>query len=246
MSWINQKQLQKRAVNPGVPTYSGGLKLVGLEASGYDANLWPSFKAIVAAGGNSVQLNVTSGNEASFELLKFYVSDSSGNKVQAVYTGAPVVLDTTSISKDFSTVRPGVKIGIMYKEVNGGSLGETRTLSYEVPMDSGTFAAGITVDTADYLKSDVAGAQILNLDAVYDATPAAEKIDITAKAISCIGLDFEVFENLVSLGTGTVDADGNIVFSDAGVRAPGSYTYKVEITSAGAADGSYNDVTITV
>ena len=244
MALVDQKQLQKRATNPFVKSWSGGLKLVGVDAYGYNADLIVTFSATVAAGGNSVTLDITSGNAAQFELLKFKVADANGKQVMGVYSGAPVVLDTSALDKAYNNNMP-LSIGIVSKEAAGSSLSDNnRVLSYEVQVSAGAFVAGTSFDTADRLNSDDNGLQILDLAAAYTTGP--DQVAISAKAIAAIGLAFEVFENGVSIGTGTVSATGAISLVDAGTRAAGSYTYKVEITTAGAADGSFAEVTITV
>lgn len=240
---ILQKQQQKRRVNPGVKSFSGGLQLRGLDPYGFHAETFPTFSAVVAAGGASVTFDLTSGNAASFEILNFVVSNAKGEQKIVAYAGAPVVADTSALSLDYNNSLP-MAVGIIYREKDAVSLDDNnRTLSYEVLLDVGTFSAGTSIDTADLLNTNKSGI-VIDMAAVYSTGPDQVTVDITA--IAAIGLAFEVFEDGVSQGTGTVGADGTAQFINAGTLAAGDYVYKVEITSEGQAKGSFAEVTVTV
>ena len=110
-------------------------------------------------------------------------------------------------------------------------------------MDVGTFSAGTIVDTSELLNTNQSGIQI-DLAAVYTTGPDQVALDI--KAISAVGLDFEVFQDGVSIGTDTIGADGSAQFVNAGTLAPGSYVFRVEFTTEGQAKGSFAEVTLVV
>jgi len=242
---VNQKQQQKRRVNPGVKQFSGALQLRGLDPSGFHAELFPTFTAVVAAGGASVDFELTSGNFDQFEILNFVVSNAKGEQAILDYVGptGAETLDTSALSQYYNNNLP-FAIGIIYREKAGVTLDDNnRTLSYEVLVDVGSFTAGITVDTADFLNTTESGIQI-DVDAAYSVGP--DQVDVNILAISAAGLAYEVFADGVSAGTGTLGADGSDTFVDAGTLAPGSYTYKVEITTEGQAKGSFAEVVVVV
>jgi hypothetical protein len=245
MNIINQKQQQKRRVNPGVKSFSGALQLRGLDPYGFHAERFPTFTAVVAAGGASVDFELTSGDFDQYEICNFVVSNAKGEQAILDYVGPTGAesLDTSGLDLSYNNNLP-IAIGIIYREKAGVSLDDNnRTLSYEALVDVGSFTAGVTVDTALFLDTNISGIQI-DLAAAYTTGPDQVAVDITA--ISAVGLDFEVFQNGVSAGTGTIGADGTAQFVDAGTLAPGSYTYKVEFTTEGQAKGSFAEVVVVV
>lgn len=245
MNIINQKQQQKRRVNPGVKSFSGGLQLRGLDPSGFHAERFPTFTATVAAGGASVDFALTSGDFAQYEILNFVVSNAKGEQAILDYVGptGAETLDTSALSLAYNNNLP-MAVGIIYREKAGVTLDDNnRTLSYEVLVDVGSFSAGVSIDTADFLNTNDSGIE-MSIAAIYSTGPDQVSVDITA--ISAAGLAYEVFEDGVSQGTGTLAADGTDTFVNAGTLAPGSYTYKVEITSEGQAKGSFAEVVLVV
>lgn len=245
MNIINQKQQQKRRVNPGVKSFSGALQLRGLDPSGFHAERFPTFSADIAAGGASVEFELLSGDFDQYEILNFVVSNSKGQQAILNYTGPTggEVLDTSQIDLSYACNLP-IAVGIIYREKAGVTLDDNnRTLSYEVLLDLGTFSAGTIVDTSELLNTNQSGIQI-DLAAVYTTGPDQVALDI--KAISAVGLDFEVFQDGVSIGTDTIDADGSAQFVNAGTLAPGSYVFRVEFTTEGQAKGSFAEVTLVV
>ena len=242
MNIINQKQQQKRRVNPGVKSFSGGLQLRGLDPYGFHAERFPTFTAVVASGGASVDFELTSGDFDQYEIVNFVVSNAKGQQAILDYAGAGAeTLDTSSISLAYNNNLP-IAVGIIYREKAGVSLDDNnRTLSYEVLLDAGTFSAGTTVDTAELLNTLDSGIEItLEQD---PAQPAGEAL-FNITAISAASLDYEIFRDGVSIGTATLGADGTGQFNE--VIAAGSYTYKIEFTTEGQAKGSFAEIVIVV
>lgn len=245
MNIINQKQQQKRRVNPGVKSFSGALQLRGLDPYGYHAERFPTFSANVAAGGASVDFELLSGDFDQYEILNFVVSNAKGQQAILDYVGptGAETLDTSQLDLSYNNNLP-IAIGIIYREKAGVRLDDNnRTLSYEVLLDVGTFTAGTVVDTSELLNTNQAGIQI-DLSAEYTTGPDQVALDI--KAISAVGLAFEVFQDGVSIGTDTIDSDGSKQFVNAGTLAPGSYVFRVEFTTEGQAKGSFAEVTLVV
>lgn len=245
MNIINQKQQQKRRVNPGVKSYSGALQLRGLDPSGYHAERFPTFKATVAAGGASVDFELLSGDFDQYEILNFVVSNAKGEQKILDYVGPTGAesLDTSQIDLNYNNNLP-ITVGIIYKEKAGVTLDDNnRTLSYEVLLDAGTFSAGTVVDTSELLNTNLAGMQI-DLSAAYSVGPDQVTVDVTA--IAAVGLTFEIFQDGVSQGTAVIGADGKAQFINAGTLAAGSYVYRVEFTTEGQAKGSFAEATVVV
>jgi len=245
MNIINQKQQQKRRVNPGVKSFSGALQLRGLDPSGYHAERFPTFSADVAAGGASVEFELLSGDFDQYEILNFVVSNAKGEQAILDYVGPTggEVLDTSQIDLSYNNNLP-IAVGIIYREKAGVTLDDNnRTLSYEVLLDVGTFSAGTIVNTADLLNTTLAGMQI-DLEAAYSVGPDQVTVDVTA--IAAVGLTFEIFQDGVSQGTAVIGADGKAQFINAGTLAPGSYVYRVEFTTEGQAKGSFAEVVVVV
>jgi hypothetical protein len=239
---MKQKQLQKRATNPFVNPNSGGIILRGVDP-GFDTTA-PTFNLVVAAGGNQLTATLNSGNASLYEFIRVEVTDSSGRTAGGAYSGGAIVIDTTDISKASSSSYPAVNIQIVWQLKEGNSLNDgSRVLSYGVPVDAATMAAGVTINTANRLNTTDRGAQI-SIAAEYTTGPDQVVVDLVA--ISCIGLEFDVLENGSSIGTITIGSDGTGTLTNAATLAPGDYTYKAIVTTAGAAYGSFATVTITV
>ena len=238
------KPLQKRATNPQVNPNSGGIILVGIDP-GYQTDA-PTFSFVGAAGGNSVTATLSSGNASLFEYIMVQITDARGRGSAAKYAGAPLVINTTNVSKASSTTLPNITILVSYKLKEGISLkSETPELSYSIGMDAGSFQAGFTIDNAARLNTTDRGAQI-EITAVYDAsgTPDITTIDIVC--VTAIGLIFNVQKDGVSVGNITVGADGTGQLVANGTLASGSYVFKAICTSAGATFGSYAETTVVV
>lgn len=234
--------MQKRATKVQASPNSGGIYLRGVDP-GYATDV-PTFNIVVAAGGNSVTATLNSGNAALFEYIRVQVSDSKGKSASGLYAGAPIVINTTNVSKASSSVYPNITIAVVYKLKDGVTLkGDSPELNYQVPVDAASMVAGITINTALRFNTTDRGAQI-SIAAEYTTGPDQTTIDVTA--ISAIGLTFEVFENGVSVGTLTIGTDGTGQLVSSATLAPGDYTYKAICTTAGAAQNSFAEVTITV
>jgi hypothetical protein len=244
MAKQDQKQLQKRAVKPFVPSWSGGIKLVGLDPQGFDPTNVPTFSATWDVSAGTLTFDVTSGNAADFGLVKFFLDDCNGTNTQVVYAGAPIAINYNYSATSYVRDMP-IKVGVVYKAKAGLTMGEPRVLDYYAPIARGAFAADFAVDTKDRLHSDDRGMAIYDLAAAYDATGGSEHVDVTANVPAGAGLTFEVFQNNVSIGTGTVGDDGAVAFANAGILAAGDYTYKLVITQ-GVGKNSFNTVSITV
>ncbi len=242
---VNQKQQQKRRVNPGVKSFSGALQLRGLNPHGFHAENFPTFTAVVAAGGQSVEFELTSGDFDKYEIVNFVVSNAKGEQAILDYAGPTGLeaVDTSGLSQAYNNNLP-FSVGIIFREKAGVTLDDNnRTLSYEVLLDVGTFTAGTTVVTADLLNTNDAGIQI-TAEGEYTLGPDQVSIDILA--ISAANLAYEVFQDGVSLGQDVLGADGKDTFVSAGTLAPGTYVFKVEILTEGQAKGSFVEFSLVV
>jgi len=239
-----QKQEQKRATFAHVTPNSGALVLRGVDP-GFDTTA-PEFKLIVAAGGNSATATLTSGNAALFEYIRVEMSDSRGRSASGLYSGAPIVLNTTNVSKASSSVYPNITFMVVFKLKDGVSLSDSVPVqNYQIPLDAATVATGITILTADRLNTNDRGT-VIAITAVYDAsgTPDITTIDITT--IASIGLVYNIQKDGVSVGNITVGSDGTGQLVANGTLASGDYVFKAICTTAGAAFGSFAETTVIV
>ncbi len=242
MAIVTQKQFQNRKTNP-FAINKGGLKQVGIAATNNDENLL-AFQSVIAAGGNTVTFKVASGNAADFKFIKFYVQDSNGNVALGLYAGGDVVVDTTAISKLPTGENTDVKFGVYAELLTGGSLGDgSKCTDYYIPVSAGAMVAGATYNTLDYLNSNEGGAQI-DITAAYDGGTTTTTVDVVALAAA--GLDIDVLLDGVSIGTATLDANGEATVTDVAVVGAGAHTVKVVVTSAGALDNNFAEITLTV
>jgi len=237
-----EKQLQKRATNAFVTPNSGGIVLRGVDV-GHDTTA-PTFSVVIAAGGNSAVATLNSGNAALFEFIRVQFSDSVGKTGAGIYAGAAINLDITNVSKASSSTYPNVTFSVVYKLKDGVSLKDgSPVLNYNVPFDAATLAAGITFNTADRLNTNDRGMQI-EMTALYTLAP--DRVTINILAIAAIGLTFEAFRDVTSLGTVALAANGTGQIVSAGTLAAGTYVFKVICTTPGAAFGSFALKTVTV
>ena len=237
-----QKQLQKRATFTQVTPNSGGLVLRGVDPN-FDTTV-PTFSVVIAAGGNTATATLNSGNATLFEFIRVQFSDSRGHSGGGLYAGAPLVINTTNVSKASASVYPNITMMVVYKLKEGNTLNDgTRVLNYQVPLDAATMAAGITIDTALRLNTTDRGAEI-GIVAEYTLAPDQVTIDLTA--ISAIGLTFEIYKNGVSDGGVVIAADGTAQYVDSGTLVAGTYVYKAICTTNGAAFGSFAEATVIV
>jgi hypothetical protein len=241
----NQKQVQKRATNPYGQAWSTAIQLRGVEPT-HGTVEFPAFTFVVAAGGNSVTATLTSANADKFDYLIVTIEDQAGNSASAKYAGAPLVIDTTAVSKTsfFNGSVPDITISVKFRTTAGNTYkGENANLEAYIPFTSGAFVAGFTFNMLSRLDSDDRG-QIINIEAEYTTGPDTLTVDIVS--IASANLEVEIFEGATSLGTVTLDANGVGQLTDAGTRAPGSYVIKAVIISDGLAKDSFNTVTLTV
>ena len=236
----NQAQFGKRRTNVFAREYNAVvLRGVSSDSCCTGAAI-PTFSFTVNAGGNSVNLDLSSANAASFKYLVFVLSDSCGQKASAKYTGSALTVDTSAFSKG---AKSKLVISLQYEPIAGTTLSDcTCADNYSIEFCCG-WSAGESGDTNDFLDSDISGLE-MSIAAEYTTGPDQTTIDVAS--IAGIGLGVEIFENAVSIGTGTIDDNGNFQLVDAGTRVPGDYIYKVVITTAGASLGSFNETTITV
>ncbi len=133
---------------------------------------------------------------------------------------------------------------VVYKLKDGVSLGDDVPVqNYQIPLDAATVAAGVTIRTADRLNTTDRGTQIA-IAVTYDDIAEDTTIDVTA--IAAIGLTFDVLRGGVSQGSITIGSNGTGQLVDAGALVAGNYVFKAICTTAGAAFGSFAEVTITV
>lgn len=239
-----QKQMQKRATNVHVSPNSGGIVLRGVDVN-FDTTT-PEFSIVIAAGGNSATATLTSGNASLFEYIRVEMSDSKGRSASGLYAGAPIVLNTTNVSKASSSVYPNITFMVVFKLKDALSLADgSPVLNYQIPLDAATVAAGITIRTDDRLNTIDRGT-VIEITAVYDAsgTPDITTIDITS--IASIGMVYNIQKDGVSVGNITVGTDGTGQLVANGTLASGSYVFKAICTTAGAAFGSFAETTVVV
>jgi hypothetical protein len=230
---------KKAATNPFVKADSGGVILRGINP-GYSTEA-PTFSVVIAAGGNSATATLNSGNAAQFEFIRVGISDSIGKGATGVYAGAPIVLNTTNVSKAQNSTGPDASLEVVYKLV-----GQEQVLSYSVNLDAGTLVAGATINTALRLDADDRGA-FMALAVTYDGTLGAEEtvIDVTG-AIGLVGYTLSATVDGLLATTGVVGADGSVTITCVGLQAGGAHTVKVTVTNAGAEYGSFQTATFTV
>lgn len=240
-----QKQMQKRYVNPHVQL-GGGVRLRGLTPSGWwNPNIFPEVSITVDPGGELTGVTLISDNEDAFEFLRVEICDAFGNYVSANFNGSGSTdLDTSVLNTQYSSTRPGITIRIVWKLKGGIDLQEeVAVLDYYVPLDSGTFQAGVTIDTSNRLNTTDSGATMA-MDVVYTESP--DTITATITSIASIGLGVELFQDGVSIGTGVFGSDGIATVIDSATLSAGTYLFKAVITTASAAQGSFVEYTLTV
>jgi hypothetical protein len=227
---------KKAAVNPFAKANSGGIVLRGANV-GYSTEA-PTFEVVIAAGGNSADFTLNSGNQAQFEFIRYNITDSAGTGNGAVYASGTETLDITTVSKAYNGPGPDASIEIVYKLVD-----QERVLSYSINLDSATLVAGITIDIADALNSINRGAY-LEVAANYDS-PNTETDVIITGAIGLVGFTIEATVNAVT-NTGVVTADGSVTIVVNGALSAGDYVVVAKVTNAGSQYGSFAKVTLTV
>jgi hypothetical protein len=231
---------KKAATNPFAKQDSGGIVLRGINP-GYSTEA-PTFSVVIAAGGNSATATLNSGNAAQFEFIRVGISDSIGKGATGLYAGAPIVLNTTNVSKAQNSTGPDASLEVVYKLV-----GQEQILSYSVNIDAGTLVTGATINTALRLDADDRGAFMAIGPIVYDGTLGAEDTTITiTDAIGLVGYTVEVTIDGGSATNAVIGADGSVVVTIAGIRLAGVRTVKATVTNAGAEYGSFQTATFTV
>lgn len=241
-----QTQLQKRATNPFVKSYSGALKMVGVQPDGYNPADYPAFELDYVAGTKTGNFSLTKGARADFDVLKFYAIGPKGDRIQAeADANGDASIDLSGLSTAFV---PGgvyvVSFGVVFRAARGASLSDARrVLDYSFQVQPGALASDFVVDTLERFDSDDRGAEI-DIAAVYSTGPDQVVVSISAPALA--GLDLDISENGSSIGSISLDQNGNGSLTNAGTLAPGNYTYLAKVTSAGLNFGTKNDVTITV
>lgn len=241
-----QPQLQKRATNPFVKSWSGALRLVGVQPDGYNPDIFPAFSATYTASNSELALALTKGARVDYDILKYYAIGPNGNKIQAAAdVNGEAQLDLSGLSTDFV---PGgvyvVSIGVIFRPTRGASLNDDRrVLDYNFQVSPGTLSGDFVVDTLDRFDSDDRGAQI-DISAVYSTGPDQVVVSLASPALA--GLTLDIAENGSSIGSITLDENGNGSLTNVGTLAAGDYTYVAQVTSTGGNFGTKNDVTITV
>lgn len=234
-----EKNFKKAAVNPFVKSNSGGIILKGTNV-GYSTEA-PTFEVVIAAGGNSADFTLNSGNLAQFEFVRYNITDAKGSGNGAVYAAGTETLDITAVSKAYNDFGPDASIEIVYK-----LLGQEQVLSYSINLDSGTLVAGATIDTAAALDSDARGAYMA-IVAQYDNTLGAEETIVEVKgAIGLVGFTVDVSIDGGAATAGIIGTNGEIQVTIVGLLAPGAHTVKAIVTNAGAQYGSFQTATLTV
>lgn len=230
---------EKAATNPFVKQDSGGIVLRGINP-GYSTEA-PTFSVVIAAGGNSATATLNSGNAAQFEFIRVGISDSLGKGATGVYAGAPIVLNTTAVSKAQNSTGPDASLEVVYKLV-----GQEQVLSYSVNIDAGSLVAGVTINTALRLDADDRGAFMVVV-AAYDGTLGAEETTVEVKAaIGLVGYTVDVSIDGGAATAGIIGANGDVQVVIAGLLAPGDHTVKAVVINAGAEYGSFQTFTLTV
>lgn len=139
-----QPQLQKRATNPFVKSWSGALRLVGVQPDGYNPDIFPAFSATYTASNSELALALTKGARADYDILKYYAIGPNGNKIQATAdVNGEAQLDLSGLSTDFV---PGgvyvVSIGVIFRPTRGASLNDDRrVLDYNFQVSPARFRA---------------------------------------------------------------------------------------------------------
>ena len=228
---------KKAATNPFVKKDSGGIILRGINP-GYSTEA-PTFSVVIAAGGNSATATLNSGNSAQFEFIKIGITDSMGNGAMGVYAGAPIVLNTTTVSKAQNSTGPDASLEVVYKLV-----GQEQILSYSVNIDAGSLVAGVTINTAERLDTDDRGAYMV-VAATYNGGTTTTTVNIT-DAIGLVGYTLSATVDGLLATTGVVGADGSVSIACVGLQGAGAHTVKVVVTNAGSEFGSYQTATFTV
>jgi len=232
-----EKNFKKAAVNPFVKSNSGGIILKGINV-GYSTEA-PTYEVVIAAGGNSADFTLNSGNAAQFEFIRYNITDASGVGNGDLEAGGTATVDITAVSKAYNGVGPDASIEVVYK-----LLGQEQVLSYSINLDSATLVAGATINTADALNSNKRGAYI-KIDSVsYSTTPDETTVDIV-DAIGLVGYTIEA-EVDGNTATGVVLADGTVSIVVAGTLGAGTYTVTAKVTNAGAEYGSFTTASLTV
>lgn len=241
-----QTQLQKRATNPFVKSWSGALRMVGVQPDGYNPDVFPAFEVAYSAATQTADIKLTKGARADYDILKYYAIGPNGNKIQvAADLNGKATLDLSGLDTSFV---PGgvyvVSIGVVFRSTRGTSLNDgRRVLDYNFQVSPGTLSGDFVVDTLDRFDSDDRGAQI-DISAVYSTGPDQVVVSLASPALA--GLTLDIAENGSSIGSVTLDANGNGSLTNAGTLAAGDYTYVAQVTSTGGNFGTKNDVTITV
>ena len=233
----NQAQFGKRRTNVFAREYNAVvLRGVSSDSCCTGAAI-PTFSFTVNAGGNSVDLDLSSANAASFKYLVFVLSDSCGQKASAKYTGSALTVDTSAFSKG---AKSKLVISLQYEPIAGTTLSDcTCADNYSIEFCCG-WSAGESGDTNDFLDSDISGLE-MSIEGLYSTGP--DELTVNVSSIAGIGLNVEIFEATVSIGTGTIDDNGNFQLVDAGTRLSPS-TVRVVITTPGASFGSFNESAI--